>query len=90
MQNRDPSRSTGVFLKIVIKCEDTPRHLTYRLFPRKIIQIYRTYIHSMKLCREDSFRRWGTFPLPFSLRVTDLLRPKIPWWKKDEHGTRFN
>ena len=31
------------------------RHLTYRLFPRNIIQIYRTYIHSMELCREDSF-----------------------------------
>ena len=34
-------------------------HLTHLLFPRKIIQLYRTNIHSMKLCREDSLLMWG-------------------------------
>jgi hypothetical protein len=37
----------------------TAVHLTDRLFPRNIIQFYRTYIHSVKLCREDSFQMVG-------------------------------
>ena len=58
-------------------------HLTHLLFPRKITLTFRTDIHSMKLCREDSFRRGGILPLLVCLRVPELAAVKDSLVEKD-------
>jgi len=53
--------------------------LTVCLFRRKIISLYRTLIHTMKLCREDLLFPMGKLPFTFNLHVLKIL-----WWTKKD------